>query len=92
MTSTVQQQAGTTTTASNPSVPDTKVSDASASAASTTSSQTSATVASQIHQSPSKPVDPKLLQQLLVQQNKITVGPGVAVSQVSGTTAPSGFQ
>ena len=54
---------------------------------STVHSQTKPPVPSSAQQSPNKPVDPKLLQQLLFQQGKITVGSAaVTVPQVTAVT------
>ena len=54
---------------------------------STVHSQTKPPAPSPVQQSPNKPVDPKLLQQLLFQQGKISVGPAaVTVPQVTAVT------
>ena len=84
-------QQTSTTTVSTPAgnVTDVKLSSAQVHVSSAMQPQPPATIPTQVQQSPRKPVDPKLLQQLLLQQGKLTVGPAVvAVSQASGTTAP----
>ena len=84
----VRQIPTTSTESASTSSVDTKVDSVPVPIASTIHSQTQATIPSSVQHSPNKPVDPKLLQQLLLQQQgKITVGPAaVTVPQVTAIT------